>query len=96
MSFWQRFKDWKVLNELWDLIQPYVLKLIDKNVPKYITKLYENLARYTQPALDSLFRLKEKIKNSPNDLDNYCFHQGVNALETFANYLLVVVADLRK
>lgn len=41
-------------------------------------------------------KLKEKIKTSPNALDDYCFNQGVNAIETFANHLLTVVADLRK
>lgn len=95
MSFWQKVRDWKVLNELWDILQPYVLKLVDKNVPKYVTRLYENLAKYTKPAIDSLFKLKEKIVTTPNELDNYCFHQGVNAIESFANYLLDVVAKLR-
>lgn len=90
------FKNWKVANELWNAVQPYVLKLVDKNVPKYITKLYENIAKYTQPALDSLFKLKEKIKTSPNALDDFCFNQGVNAIETFANHLLSVVAELRQ
>ena len=45
MSLLSKVKNWKVLNELWDVIQPFVLKLVDKNVPKYITKLYENLAK---------------------------------------------------
>lgn len=96
MNLLSKVRNWKVLNELWDLIQPFVLKLVDKNVPKYITKLYENLAKYTKPAIDSLFKLKEKIAATPNELDNYCFNQGVDAIETFANHLLTVVADLRK
>ena len=57
MSLLSKVKNWKVLNELWDIIQPFVLKLVDKNVPKYVTKLYENLAKYTKPAIDSLFAL---------------------------------------
>ena len=79
MSLFSWLKDRKVLNELWDAIEPFVINLAEKNVPKYITKLYENLAKATQPALDSLKKLKEK-----------------NAIETFANHLLTVVADLRK
>ena len=63
MSLFSWLKDWKVLNELWDLLEPFVINLAEKNVPKYITKLYENLAKATQPALDSLKKLKEKIKN---------------------------------
>ena len=51
MSLLSKVKNWKVLNELWDVIQPFVLKLVDKNVPKYVTKLYENLAKYTKPAI---------------------------------------------
>lgn len=96
MSLLSWLKDWKVLNELWNVLEPFIINLAKKNVPKYIRKLYENLAKVAQPALDSLFKLKEKIKTSPNALDDYCFNQGVNAIETFANYLLTVVADLRK
>ena len=88
-------KNWKDFSAIWAVIQPFILKLIKKNVPNSITKLYENLAKYTQPAIDSLFKLKEKIKNTPNELDDYCFTQGVNAIETFANYLLEKVRELR-
>lgn len=95
MSFWSKIRNWKALNELWEVLQPFVLKLLDKNVPKGITKLYENLAKYTQPAIDSLFRLKVKIRTTPNEIDNFCFNQGVNAIESFANHLLEVVKDLR-
>ena len=88
-------KNWKDFSAIWAVIQPFILKLIKKNVPNSITKLYENLAKYTQPAIDSLFILKEKIKNTPNELDDYCFNQGVNTIETFANHLLEKVKELR-
>lgn len=90
------FKDWKELNIIWSLIQPFVLKLLKKNVPSSITKLYENLAKYTQPALDSLYKLKGKIQETPSEIDDYCFNQGVEAIETFANHLLVEVQKLRQ
>ncbi len=95
MNILSFIKSWKDFSTIWTIIQPFILKLIKKNVPTTITKLYENLAKYTQPAIDSLFRLKEKIKNSPNELDDYCFSQGVSAIETFANYLLEVAKELR-
>lgn len=95
MKLFEIFKNWKSLNELWTLLQPFILKLVEKKVPSAITKLYENLAKYTQPAIDSLFKLKEKIKNSPNALDDYCFYQGVLALETFANHLQETITKLR-
>ena len=88
--------NWKKLCAIWNLIEPFVLNLIQKEVPKSITKLYENLAKYTQPAIDSLAQLKEKTKKTPSELDDYCFNQGVDALETFANYLLEQVKLLRK
>lgn len=88
-------KSWKDFSFLWTLIQPFILKLLKKNVPTSITKLYENLAKYTQPALDSLYKLKDKIKETPSELDDYCFDQGVTAVETFANYLLGEVQNLR-
>lgn len=95
MKILELLKNWKDFSAIWAVIQPFVLKLVKKNVPATITKLYENLAKHSQPVIDSLFKLKEKIKNSPNELDDYCFSQGVNAIETFANYLLEKVRELR-
>ena len=48
-------------------------------MPDSITKLYENLAKYTEPAIESLYKLKAKIKETPSELDDYCFEQGVLA-----------------
>ena len=62
MNLFAFVKSWKDFSFLWTLIQPFILKLLKKNVPTSITKLYENLAKYTQPALDSLHKLKAKIK----------------------------------
>lgn len=95
MNLLSLIKNWKDFSAIWAVIQPFILKLIKKKVPTSITKLYENLAKYTQPAIDSLFILKEKIKNTPNELDDYCFNQGVNTIETFANHLLEKVKELR-
>lgn len=95
MNLLSLIKNWKDLSAIWNIIQPFILKLTKKKVPASITKLYENLAKYTQPAIDSLFKLKEKIKSTPNELDDYCFNQGVNAIETFANYLLDAVKELK-
>lgn len=89
------FTTWKNTNLTWAIIEPFVLKLIEKKVPTTVTKLYENLAKYSQPAITSLESLKNKIRKSPNSLDDYCFAQGVNAIESFANYLLEVVKSLR-
>jgi len=80
---------------IWAIIQPFVIRLIQKKVPGSITKLYKNLAKYSQPAVDSLFKLKEKIEKSPSELDNYCFNQGVSAIEKFANYLIRISIELR-
>ncbi len=95
MNILSFIKSWKDFSTIWTIIQPFILKLIRRKVPTSITKLYENLAKYTQPAIDSLFKLKDKIKNTPNELDDYCFNQGVSAIETFANYLLEVAKELR-
>ena len=95
MNLFALAKSWKDLSFIWALIQPFVLKLLKKNVPTSITKLYENLAKYSQPAIDSLYKLKNKIKETPSELDDYCFDQGVTAIETFANYLLGEVTKLR-
>ena len=89
------FQNWKDYSIIWNIIQPFVLKLVKKNVPTTVTKLYENLAKYSQPAIDSLFNLKAKIVTTPNEIDDYCFQQGVSAIEKFANYLLETVKDLK-
>ena len=89
-------KGWKNFSAIWTLIEPFILNLVKKEVPKRVTKLYENLAKYSQPAIDSLEDLKVKIAKTPNELDDYCFKQGVDALDAFAHYLLGVVEDLRK
>ncbi len=95
MNLLTLIRSWKDLSTIWAIIQPFIVKLAQKNVPNTVTKLYENLAKYTQPAIDSLFRLKNKIKESPSELDDFCFEQGVAAIENFANYLLYVVKNLR-
>lgn len=88
-------KNWKDYSLIWSVIQPFVLKLLKKNVPTYVTKLYENLAKYSQPAVDSLFKLKDKIKQTPTEIDDYCFNQGVEAIEKYATHLLEQVRELR-
>jgi hypothetical protein len=55
MNFLALLTNWKKLNVIWLLIEPFIMNLIQKNVPNCVTKLYENLAKYTQPAIDSLF-----------------------------------------
>lgn len=95
MNLLAQIRNWKDLSIIWNVIQPFVLKLIKKNVPASVTKLYENLAKHAQPAIDSLFKLKEKIKKSPSEIDDYCFNQGVNAIESFANYLLKTANELK-
>lgn len=95
MNLFALVKNWKDFSVIWSILQPFILKLLKKNVPNSITKLYENLAKYTQPAIDSLYKLKLKIVETPNELDNYCFNQGVSAIESFANYLLETVKELK-
>lgn len=95
MNFLALFRNWKDFSSIWFIIQPFILKLLKKNVPNSVTKLYENLAKYSQPAIDSLYKLKNKVKQTPTELDDYCFEQGVSAVETFANYLLDEVKVLR-
>lgn len=87
--------DWKKLSALYLIVEPYILKLIAREVPKNVTKLYENLAKYTEPALLSLFKLAEKVKKSPNKVDQECLKIGIQAIEEFANYLLLNVKTIK-
>ena len=96
MSLFAFIKNWKDISVLWGLIEPFIINLAKKEVPKNVTKLYENLAKHTQPLIDSLESLKTRTKLTPNELDDYCFSQGVDAIDAFAHYLLGVVENLRK
>ncbi len=95
MNLFASIKNWKNFSSIWAVIQPFIVRLVQKQVPTAITKLYENLAKYTQPTIDSLFKLKSKIKESSSPLDDFCFEQGVTAIEQFAKYLLETVKELR-
>jgi len=63
MSIKSFFTTWKNTNLTWAIIEPFVLKLIEKKVPTTVTKLYENLAKYSQPAITSLEKNEKTIIN---------------------------------
>ena len=88
MNLLSLIKNWKDFSAIWAVIQPFILKLIKRMFRLQSLNSMKTSQKYAQPTIDSLFKLKEKIKNTPNELDDYCFNQGVNAIETFANYLL--------
>ena len=44
MNIFSIIKNWKDFSAIWLVVQPFILKLIQKKVPTSITKLYENLA----------------------------------------------------
>nr|DAU52983.1 MAG TPA: hypothetical protein [Caudoviricetes sp.] len=96
MNLFSWIKEKKNIKELWNSIQPLLVNVAEKNIPKYISNLDKNLEKYTQPAIDVLFKLKDNTKTSPSSLDDFFFKQGVNILESFANHLLGVVAELRE
>jgi len=81
------FIDWKTACIVYKLLEPFIEALFRREVPSRVTKLYENLAKFSSPAIDSLFKLKEKIKDSENSLDDECFKIGVGALKAFRDYL---------
>lgn len=95
MKLFNLFKNWKLGSVIWKAIEPYLMKLIEKNVPAKITNLYENSAKHWEPLLESLFKLKAKIKITPSEIDDFCFNQGVDFIEAFANKLLNIVEELR-
>ena len=72
----------------YQVLEPFIEKFIYWGVPRAKVKLYENLAKHTQPAIDSLFKLKAKVKQSPNTLDDTCLKQGSAAIKAFADFLL--------
>lgn len=95
MNLLALFKNWKDINIIWTVLQPFVIKLIQKNVPSSKIKLYENIAKYNQPAIDSLYKLKQKIQNSPNKLDDECFEIALSGLEAYNDYLADEIKKLR-
>ena len=95
MNLLALFKSWKDFNFAWTIIEPFVIKLIKKNVPNKITKLYEDVPKTHQPLLNSLNKLKNKIKETPNKIDDECFEIGVSALEKYHEYLGEEIKKLR-
>lgn len=95
MNLLSLVKNWKDVSFVWSIIQPFVVKLIRKNVPNSKTKLYENIAKAHQPLLDSLYKLKNKITTSPNKLDDECFNIGISALEAYSAYLTEEIQKLK-
>lgn len=89
------FKESKVYAFILKRLEPLILKCIEKNAPSVITKLNDIFEKFTQPVIDILFKCKTKAEETKTNLDDFLFHQGVNEIEKFANYLLQKVRQLR-
>jgi hypothetical protein len=76
------------------LIEPFLIKLIDLGVKKYKTNIYKHLADKAQTAVESLIKLKQKIKESPSELDNKCFSEGLNIIKTLNSWLVDRIKEL--
>lgn len=90
------FNSWKTISTLWAIIEPLIIKLSKKQVPTYIQKLYENVVKMLMPCINSLLKLKVKIKETPNNVDDYCFEVGVNILKQIHVWLGEQIKELEK
>ena len=90
------FTNWKKINVLWALIEPLVLKLVKKQVPNKIQALYENVVKMLTPCINSLLKLKAKIKDTPNSTDDYCFGVGISILKQIHTWLGVQIETLEQ
>ncbi len=96
MNFLSLLSNWKDLSAIWSVIHPFVLKLLQKKVPASVTRLYENIAKVHEPLINSLHKLKNKIKETPNQLDDECFNIGVSTLEAYNIYLTEEIKKLKE
>lgn len=90
------FANWKNFNVLWAIIEPLVLKLARKQVPSRIQALYENIVKMLTPCIESLLKLKAKVKETPNATDDYCFNVGVSILKKIHTWLGSQIDELEQ
>ena len=90
------FTSWKKFNVLWLLIEPLLLKLAKKQVPSRIQVLYENVVKMLTPCINSLLKLKAKVKETPNATDDYCYGIGINILKQIHTWLGAQIEELER
>lgn len=66
--------------ETYDVAKGFLLNLVESKVPSKITGLYVFFIKAYEVLKFSCKQLAERVKASPNTLDNYCLTQGLKAV----------------
>ena len=82
--------------ETYASVETYLTNLASKNVPTRILALYTGFIKMYESLKDSCKNLALKVKNSPNQLDNYCLKQGLQAIKALCNTILKDVDNMAK
>src|SRR5574344_1438346 len=80
--------------ETYKSVQDYLLNLAKNNVPTRVLSLYTGFIKVYEILKTSCKKLALKVKNSDNELDNYCLKQGLQAVKTITNIILKDVESM--
>src|SRR5574344_1681901 len=80
--------------ETYNTAKTYLVNLASKNVPTRILALYTGFIKVYEILKTSCKKLALKVKNSDNELDNYCLKQGLQAVKTITNIILKDVESM--
>lgn len=74
--------------ETYNTAKTYLVNLASKNVPTRILALYTGFIKVYEILKTSCKKLALKVKNSDNELDNYCLKQGLEAVKAIAKKII--------
>lgn len=66
--------------ETYDVAKDFLINLVESKVPSRVTGMYMFFIKAYEVLKFSCRKLAEKVKSSPNTLDNYCLTQGLKAV----------------
>ena len=86
---------WNAILDVLKITLPFITKIVEaKFIPASKDFIYKNLDEAVNLAIQSLTKLKEKIKASTNEFDNMGFELGLATLKATAEKILKAVEIL--
>lgn len=85
----------EVIKPILSITLPLIARIIEaKFIPPSKEFLYKNLDEAVNAAVESLTKLKTKIKDTDNEFDNIAFKLGLDVLKATADKIAKAVAIL--
>jgi hypothetical protein len=75
---------------------PFLLQIAEATfIPKSKKFLYDNLDKAVDVAIESLYKLKKKVQETPSKVDNYAYTLGLDTLKAVSEKLMLAIGDLK-